>query len=67
MLKTKTGRVSRTQMVHMITGSLVGMSAGFYQAMGLSAQQAIIIMTIIVAVDKMVGMYLRAQTTEPMK
>lgn len=65
-LKTKSGRLSNTQLLHMVTGSLIGMSAGFYQAVGLSPETAIIVMTVIAGVDKFLGMWIRTNTSEGM-
>lgn len=65
-LKTKSGRVSKSQLAHIVSGSMVLLNISFYEALGFSPEAAVIICGSITVADKAVGMYLRTVTSEPM-
>ena len=66
MIRTKSGRASKTQLLHMISIVLQGMNVSFFVAVGVSAEKALIIATILGIVQSGLGFYLRKITSEPM-
>lgn len=67
MIKTETGRVSRTQMLHIIMTVLQGANVSLFSALGLSAETALVTATVLGMVQSGIGAYLRIVTDEAIK
>lgn len=65
MITTETGRISKTQTLHIISAMLQGVNASLFVAFGLTADQALIVATLLGVAQSGIGMYLRTVTSEP--
>lgn len=61
------GNRSSIQSWQIVIGSVMVLGASFYTSMGLSAETAVIIMGILKALDTGITMWLRTNSTQPMK
>jgi uncharacterized membrane protein len=64
MIKTNTGRVSRTQLLHIASVMLQGANVSLFQAFGLTPEHALIIATLLGIAQSGIGAYLRTITHE---
>lgn len=66
MIKTESGRVSKTQLLHMVMVALQGANLSFFTALGFDANTALIVSSILAIGQSVIGAYLRTITDERM-
>lgn len=66
MIKTESGRLSRTQALNIIMAAIYSVNAPVLQAFGLDAEKSLAVVSVLGVFHAALAAYLRTKTSEPM-